>query len=107
VYTEIMVSSFPRGGMALCIGGSLCLCVIMTYLHSLRATTVDPHRPCFVHNVVTPEEAAAIIQEATAKGMQRSTVLSQDRPVQGSRTSRHVFLAPETSPAAAAIMQRA
>ena len=87
---------------ALCMGLSILLAL---WLKTQMAS--DTHRPCFVHNLVTPAEAEALIQEATNKGLERSTVLSQDRPVQQSRTSRHIFLAPETSPMAATIMHRA
>jgi prolyl 4-hydroxylase len=60
-----------------------------------------------VYNFLSPDESKAIIKEATERGLDRSTVLSENSPVQSSRTSRHTFLDPGTSPAAATIMQRA
>lgn len=83
----------------------LCVLVTLAFLWK-KLHPRDDYLPCFVHNIVTPEEAEAIIKDATDRGMQRSTVLSEDRPVQHSRTSRHVFLAPETSVVASTVMQR-
>lgn len=66
-----------------------------SYLH--RIFSMDAHVPCRVHQLATADECTALIAEAEAAGLTRSTVVNDSEPISAGRTSAHVFLESPTS----------
>jgi len=87
---------------------SLCLC----FLFQLRGFTLSemfeslPYQTLWVPDVLTPEECAAIIQEAEPR-FQRSTVNSKDGKVTDVRTSQTAWIKMAESPVAKKLVLKA
>ena len=60
-----------------------------------RADSPKKPSPQTVHDFLSPDECTTVIRLAKSKGMARSTVLDESRPVNSVRTSRGVFLSTE------------
>ena len=71
-----------------------------------RLFEMDAHVPCLVYNLATPHECEAMIRDAEAAGLRRSTVVHDTEPVSTDRTSSHAFLSPGDSEAAARVCDR-
>lgn len=69
-----------------------------------RVLGMDDHVPYLLHGLATPEECAALIDDAEDAGLVRSTVVHDADPITSSRTSSHVFL--EDSETADALAKR-
>jgi prolyl 4-hydroxylase len=65
--------------------------LVLNYMSWAHTPPKKP-KPQTVHDFLSPEECAAIIRLAKRKGVKRSTVLDDERPVNNVRTSKGVFL---------------
>jgi len=77
------------------VGVLVVLAAILAFLLLRSSSSIETMTPSIVPDVLTPAQCRRIVARAKKEGLDRSTVLSDAKRVQSSRTSTNTFLSNE------------